>query len=142
MVSLPTVSTLEELVAVVGDQRNLYVRRSSGPDSDRGGRSRDELTGTELPGLSASPLAVEPWWDDSPRLWVACRLYDYRHFEGRRCHARPWILVGRELGWGPDDEPLVPCVRPVAWVAPEVIEEATRLVDGQAAKWGPLDRSG
>ena len=35
-----------------------------------------------LPGLSASPLAVEPWWGDRPLgLWIARRLYDYSHLE-------------------------------------------------------------
>ncbi len=143
MPRLGTLTSLDELVALVDERNDLYVRWSAGPDADRSGRSRDELTGVELPGLSASALAVEAWWGSRPRrLWVARRLYDYRHLGERRPDARPWILSGRERGRGPDNEPLVDRVRPVAWVAPEVVEEATRLVEhqGAGASWGPLDR--
>ena len=74
------------------------------------------------------------------RLWVARRLYDYRHLAERRRHALPWVLEGEELGRGPDNEPLVECRRPVAWIAPEAVDEATRLIDQQKGDWGPLDR--
>jgi hypothetical protein len=136
-----TVESLDELAELVGDQENLYLRWSAGPDHDSTRRSRDELTGIRLPGLSASALAVEPWWDDRPmRLWVARRLYDYRHLAERRPDAKPWVLEGAECGRGPDNEPLVDCRRPVAWIAPGVVEEAARLIDEQRGDWGPLDR--
>lgn len=137
-----TLDSLEQVVSVLDGQDDLYVRWSAGPEADASGRSRDELTGVELPGLSASALAVEPWWDGRPlRLWVARRLYDYRHLAQRRLGARPWILVGRECGRGPDNEPLVDCLEPVAWVSDEAVDEATGLIDGQQPSWGPLDRS-
>lgn len=90
--------SLDEIARLVGDHRDLYVRWSLGPEADRTGRSRDELTGIELPGLSASALAVEPWWGGRPlRLWVARRLYDYRHLADRHQGARPWYSSGRNV---------------------------------------------
>lgn len=136
-----TVASLDELADLVGDETNLYLRWSAGPESDSTRRSRDELTGVELPGLSASALAVEPWWDGRPmRLWVARRLYDYRHLAERRPIAKPWVLEGEECGRGPDNEPLVDCKRPVAWIAAEAVAEAARLIDKQRGDWGTLDR--
>jgi hypothetical protein len=143
---LPTVTSLAELVTLTeteGDE-HLYVRWSNGPDADLAadGESRDALTGAALPGLSASPLRVEPWWDRSLRLWLARRLYDYRHLRDLRGpDTRPWVLRGDEVGRGPDNEPLVRCERALAWVADEVLHEAERLVDQQeSAEWGPMDR--
>jgi hypothetical protein len=138
---MESLGTLDELVERVDDEKDLYIRWSAGPDADRSGRSRDELTGIELPGLSASALTVESWWNDRPlRLWVARRLYDYRHLADRRPDARPWVFVGRECGRGPDNEPLAECLRAVAWVAPDMVDEASRLIEQQPADWGPLDR--
>jgi hypothetical protein len=87
--TMPTVDDLDDLTRLVseaGDRDGLYVRWSAGPvvdlrQDDLGrGVSRDALTGVPLPGLSANPLAVEPWWEGRPlRLWVARKLYDYQH---------------------------------------------------------------
>ncbi|WP_211588719.1 DUF6098 family protein [Allorhizocola rhizosphaerae] len=142
-----TITDLDELARLVRDVRDeeLYVRWSKGPARDLAHTqsSRDELTGVRLPGLSANPLAVEPWWGERPlRLWVARRLYDYRHLPKRRGpQTRPWVLAGTEIGRGPDNEPLVICRRPIAWIADGVLAEADKLVDSQAVRnWGPLDR--
>jgi hypothetical protein len=145
---LSTVDDMAELAGLLEtEQRNgeLYVRWSKGPEVDlaTSSRSRDELTGVLLPGLSANPLRVEPWWGDRPvELWLARRLYDYRHLGEQRGPAvRPWVLAGRELGRGPDNEPLVVCERPVAWIADGVLREAEKIVAAQgSAEWGPLDR--
>jgi hypothetical protein len=139
---LPTLRTLDEVAEVLGDREDLYVRWSRGPDDDAESTSRDELTGVPLPGLSANPLTVESWWHGrSRRLWVARRLYDYRHLrEVRGPDVRPWLLAGRELARGPDNEPLVACEQPVAWLDDEVVAEALRLVEGEAEQWGPLRR--
>jgi Family of unknown function (DUF6098) len=152
--ALPTVGTLAELARLVeGDPHrgSLYVRWSHGPAEDladpRRSRqtSRDALTGVVLPGLSANPLRVEPWWGDrSARLWVARRLYDYRHLRDQRGPGvRPWVLIGRQIGRGPDNEPLVVCRRPVAWISDEALAECERAIEEQASdEWGPLDRRG
>jgi hypothetical protein len=129
---------------------NLYLRWSLGPAVDlsageRGEQSsRDALTGVMLPGLSANPLRVEPWWGDrSIRLWVARRLYDYCHLRERRGPAAsPWVFVGEQCGRGPDNEPLVICQRPVAWVHGKALAEADAVIREQHSdEWGPLHRA-
>jgi hypothetical protein len=137
-----TVETLDQLTELVRRHPGLFVRWSRGPAADAAGASSDDLTGEPLPGLSANPLAVEPWWDDRPlRLWVARRLFDYSHLKhDKGPDVRPWVLQGRELGRGPDNEPLVGCDRPVAWIADQVIKEAVRAVEEQNLQWGPLRR--
>ncbi|MFI6025589.1 DUF6098 family protein [Amycolatopsis magusensis] len=145
---MPTVSSLDELAEVCGGaEGELFVRWSHGPDTDLGDRatqfSRDGLTGVKLPGLSANPLRVEPWWGDRPlRLWLARRLHDYEHLrELRGPGVVPWVLSGQEQARGPDNEPLVTCDRPVAWIGEEVLREAERLVSEQnSPEWGPLAR--
>src|SRR5205823_2587812 len=137
-----TLSSLDEFAEVVDGHSDLYIRWSKGPDDDPP-TSNDGLTGADLPGLSANPLSVEDWWEDRPvRMWMARRLHDYRHLqEERGPGVRPWVLEGEEVGRGPDNEPLVKLIRPVAWVADEVVEEATRVVDeANDEDWGPLRR--
>jgi uncharacterized protein DUF6098 len=147
MADMPTVQTLDELTELARRSPRLLVRWSRGPEADATGpgatgRSADDLTGDPLPGLSANPLAVEPWWGDRPlRLWIARRLFDYSHLKhDRGPGVRPWVLEGRELGRGPDNEPLVSCDRAIAWIDDEVIRESARTVDEQHAGWGPLRR--
>jgi hypothetical protein len=145
-----TIDVLDQLAALVQRSRDdLYVRWSLGPHADLSQsageqRSLDGLTGLRLPGLSANPLRVEPWWGDRPvRLWVARRLYDYRHLrEQRAAGVRPWILDGEECGRGPDNEPLVTCRRPIAWISEGALRESEAAVEAEAgADWGPLHRT-
>ena len=143
--SLPELTTLDELVDVVAKAdggRNLYVRWSPGPERDCDTTSVDELTGVSLPGLSANSLRVEPWWADRPlRLWVARRLHDYRHLrEGRGRAVRPWVVRGREVGRGPDNEPLIEIREPIAWVREDVLSEVDAALAEQHPDWGTLDR--
>jgi hypothetical protein len=139
--ALPTIGSLEELAQLIVRRPGLYLRWSKGPDRDADTTSRDELTGTELPGLSVNALSVEPWWHDRPvPLWVARRLYDYEHLQRRKPEARPWVLAGRECGRGPDNEPLITDVRPIAWVAPTVADEARETIDRLRSEWRSLDR--
>src|SRR3954454_2119379 len=113
---LPVVRDLDTLTRMVEGTQDLYVRWSRGPEVDLSSTSLDHLTGVELPGLSANPLAVEPWWGDRPiHVWVARRLYDYRHL-GRQRGVAPWVLVGEERARGPDNEPIVECIRPVGTI--------------------------
>jgi hypothetical protein len=148
-----TLHTLDELAALIekaGSAEQLYVRWSKGPEEDLAGgphneqSSRDGLTGVTLPGLSANSLRVEPWWGDRPvRLWVARRLYDYRHVrEQRGPGVRPWVLAGEERGRGPDNEPLVVCRRAIAWISETALRECEQAVAAQGGSdgWGPLDR--
>jgi hypothetical protein len=148
-----TVHDLGELAALIEEAdsgEQLYVRWSKGPEEDLAGgpdneqSSRDGLTGITLPGLSANSLRVEPWWGDRPvRLWVARRLYDYRHVRAQRGPGvRPWVLAGEERGRGPDNEPLVICYRAIAWISEKALQECERAVSEQhgSNRWGSLDR--
>ncbi|HYS35316.1 MAG TPA: DUF6098 family protein [Pseudonocardiaceae bacterium] len=108
---LPTVHDLDGLVDLVRDGQDLYVSWSGGPDLRHG--------------LSATPLRIEPWWGSrSPRLWLARQLFDYRHLHG----SGAWVLVGQEVGRGPDNEPLVAVRRPVAWIDDAVLVECEEIV--------------
>lgn len=142
-----TITTLEELTAQVrrhGDR--LYLRWSRGPSVDEEATSHDELTGVDLPGLCANPLAAEDWWAGRPlELWVARRVYDYRHLqEEHGPDVRAWLLLGEEIGRGPDNEPLVRMDEPVAWVADDVVARCEDLVTSEDSEgvWGPLRRHG
>jgi hypothetical protein len=145
------VSSLIDLVKLLENWREedeLYVRWSCGPDADLHASSTrpssiDALTGVVLPGLSANPLRVESWWDGRPvRLWVARRLYDYRHLrEQRGPGVRPWVLAGQECARGPDNEPLVICRAPIAWISERALRECENAVEQVGAdEWGPLRR--
>jgi len=137
---LKVVQRLDDLVKLLETTPNLYVRWSQGPEADRCATSIDQLTGVELPGLSANSLAVEPWWGDRPaRVWLARRLYDYRHL-GEEPGVVPWVLVGEELARGPDNEPVVRCIRPIARLSDGVVREATTTVERFSGSWGPLAR--
>jgi hypothetical protein len=150
---MPTIDDLDEIAALLeraDRDEDLYVRWSKGPHVDLSADrepeqySRDSLTGIKLPGLSANPLRVEPWWGDrSVRLWVARRLYDYSHLRQLRGPGtRPWILVGEQCGRGPDNEPLVFCHRPIAWVSDEALRQCDKAVQEQrSTEWGPLRRA-
>jgi hypothetical protein len=139
---MPTMRTLDELTEQARRHPGMFVRWSRGPVADAPGRSLDDFTGEPLPGLSANPLAVEPWWDDRPlRVWIARRLFDYSHLKHEKGPGvRPWVLEGREVARGPDNEPLVNCDRAVAWIDDRVISEAEQVVDEYNERWGPLRR--
>lgn len=140
---LPVLRTLGELAELMARGPHLYVRWSRGPEADRElSESRDALTGIRMSGLSANPLAVEPWWRGRPvELWVARRLYDYSHLPREKGQGvRPWVLRGREEGRGPDNEPLVQDVEPVGWIDEKVIEAAETAVIDQEGRWGPMRR--
>lgn len=142
MAEMPTMETLGELTELARKHPRMFVRWSRGPAADAEGKSSDELTGETLPGLSANPLAVEPWWGDRPLdVWIARRLFDYSHLKHEKGPGvRPWVLEGHEVARGPDNEPLVACDRPMAWIHDRVISEAERTVDRHNAEWGPLRR--
>jgi hypothetical protein len=140
---IPVLRSLTDLASLVRRFPGLHVRWSEGPEADRHlTTSKDGLTGVRLPGLSAVPLDLEPWWADRPvELWVARRLYDYSHLPREKGPGvRPWVLRGRVEGRGPDNEPLIGAAELVAWIDEAVIEEAQALVARQRGEWGPMQR--
>jgi len=122
-----SVGSLEELAALVSRRAPLYVRFSAGPDADATETSVDHESGCELPGLSVNPLVPEPWFDRPAVHWVARQLVQYAHLDEPDRFA--WVLAGDEVGRGPDCEPLVAGVEPVARVPEEVVREAHRLYE-------------
>ena len=137
---LDELEDLDELTKLVESTGDLYVRWSRGPEADRCATSVDQLTGVELPGLSANSLMVEPWWGDRPaRVWIARRLYDYRHL-GDQPGVMPWVFEGEEVARGPDNEPIVRCLRPIARLAERVVRQSEAAVERFSGTWGPLAR--
>ena len=122
---LARLETITEIVDLLKVEPVLYVRFSAGPQADAGIQSRDGESGCLLPGLSVNRLAPEPWWTRPVAEWVARQLCQYEHLA--QDSQFPWVLTGAEVGRGPDSEPLVVRARPVAVVAPGVLDEAREI---------------
>lgn len=132
--ALKTISTLDELVGVVerlsAEGHRVFVRYSRGPAADRksGYASRNHATGRQEAGLSCEQLTPEAWYccnGRTARDWIAMQVRSYGFMlaqGGRGTYA--WVLTGREVGRGSDNEPLVADVAPVARLALAVVNEA------------------
>jgi hypothetical protein len=121
---LITVEDLGGLVDLVAALPGLMLRYSQGPAADAKGPSRDYEADVDLPGLSVTTLAPEPWWPRPAIDWVARRLCKYLPLTRGGDVRRPWALIGTVVGYGPDHEPLVVDVEPVAWVGYRALDEA------------------
>jgi Family of unknown function (DUF6098) len=119
---LPTLQHLEELSALVCGEPLVYLRYSPGPLADAVHPSTDHESGLVMPGLSANPLRPPAWWTLPVADWVARRVCQYLREldEG----ARPWVLTGEEIDFGPDNEPLLGGIQPIAWLSPALLREA------------------
>ncbi|GGS47099.1 DUF6098 family protein [Actinokineospora fastidiosa] len=117
-----TLLSLGELAEVCHMGPELYLRYSHGPEADAGHASTDHESGLLMPGLSANPLAAPKWWTLPVEDWLARRVCQYL----RETHegARPWVLHGRVVDFGPDNEPLLVEVNPVAWLDGRLVAEA------------------
>lgn len=117
-----TVYTLAELAELLATEKPLYVRYSPGPEADAEQPSTDHESGLRLPGIAANSLTPPRWWTLPAQDWLARRVCQYV----REVHegARPWVLTGREVDFGPDNEPLLDDFRPIAWLAPALLREA------------------
>ncbi|WP_210603064.1 DUF6098 family protein [Brevibacterium oceani] len=116
-----TLAALEELAST---ESGLYVRYSEGFDSDTRGGSIDTESGLELPGLSVNPLTPEDWWTRPLGDWLARQLCQYKHLQEKNPDRFAWILTGRQVGRGPDCEPLLVDVEPIARLSPKLLNEA------------------
>jgi hypothetical protein len=119
-----TLHHLDELVDLVRTVPGLYVRYSNGPDADEAETSVDYESGLPLPGLSVNRLDPQPWWTRSLEDWLARQLCQYLHLSDRSASHQGWVLAGEEVGRGPDDEPLVADVRPMAILHEALLQEA------------------
>ncbi|WP_249186311.1 DUF6098 family protein [Microbacterium paraoxydans] len=121
---LRRVSHLSQLAAVVRACAGLHVRYSEGPDADARRSSVDTESGLELPGLSVNPLDAERWWTRPLEDWLARQLCQYRHLAEQEPRRIAWILRGELCGRGPDCEPLLRDVEPVAVLDEDLLAEA------------------
>lgn len=118
---------LDELVELIRTVPGLYVRYSDGSVADDTESSVDYESGLCLPGLSVNRLDPEPWWTRPLEDWIARQLCQYLHLSDRSSRRHGWILSGRTIGRGPDDEPLVVDVHPVATLHQALLDEALAL---------------
>jgi hypothetical protein len=132
---MPTLTHLAELCTLVAGDQAVYLRYSPGPLSDATHPSTDHESGLAMPGLSANPLRPPAWWSLPSEDWVARRVCQYLRElqEG----AWPWVLTGEVADFGPDNEPLLVRILPIAWLAPSLVREARqryhdRLAAGRA----------
>jgi hypothetical protein len=128
LAQLPVLRSLAEIADVVDGHETVYLRYSEGPEEDLegGGSSRDYEADVDLPGLSVTVVSPEPWWPRPVEEWAARRLCKYAEL-GTAGGRFPWLLTGRLVGNGPDHEPLVDRVRPLARVGDEAVDEAVHL---------------
>lgn len=122
---MPAIDDFDALVELVADYDQVFVRYSHGPDKDAS-RSVDYEAGAEMPGLSVTNLTPEPWWPRPWADWIARRVCKYARLSDSEPDRRPWALLGRVVGNGPDHEPLVTDVRPLGWIGPRALREAER----------------
>lgn len=138
--ALRRVDHLGHLAAVVRACPGLHVRYSSGPADDESRHSIDTESGLELPGLSVNPLDAEDWWTRPLEDWLARQLSQYRHLAEQDSDRIAWILRGELCGRGPDCEPLLRDVEPVAVLSEQLLEEARNRYEREFdAGRGPTD---
>jgi hypothetical protein len=121
---METLGSLQELVDLAAARPGLFVRYSEGPDADRDSPSNDYEAGVDLPGWSVTPIDPEPWWTRPVIDWIARRVCKYADLADKDPSRRPWVLSGRVTGRGPDHEPLLADLEPVAWISREALDEA------------------
>jgi hypothetical protein len=126
---LPVIQTFAELVELVTARDDVLLRYSKGPWYDaHAGPSRDYEADVDLPGLSATTVSPEPWWPRPPGDWIARRVCKYAEL-GEDTDRYPWLLTGEVAGWGPDHEPVVVNVRPLARISQEALTQARDLYE-------------
>jgi hypothetical protein len=126
----PTTRTLDrlaELESLVAADDELHVRYSPGFEHDMESGSTDIESGLELPGLSVNPLTPEPWWSRPLRDWLARQLCQYKQLKDDNPRRQAWVLRGRCVARGPDCEPLLDDVVPVALLSDRLLAEADRV---------------
>jgi hypothetical protein len=119
---MPTLDRLDELALLVEHDATVHLRYSPGPAADASHPSTDHESGLLMPGVAANPLQPPEWWTLPVIDWVARRVCQYLRelAEG----ARPWILTGRVRDFGPDNEPLLVEIQPIAWLSADLVREA------------------
>jgi hypothetical protein len=122
---MPVIDDFDALVDLVTAHDQVFVRYSRGPAED-GAHSVDFEADVKLPGLSVTNLTPEPWWPRPWADWIARRVCKYGELGEDEPDRRPWVLLGRVVGNGPDHEPLVTDVRGLGWIGPGALRQAER----------------
>lgn len=123
----PTLRSIDELLALLDAEPDLYIRYSEGYEADSDGGSLDTESGLELPGLSVNPLRPEQWWTRPLSDWLARQLCQYKHLKEKNPKRYAWIARGRCIARGPDCEPLLAEVEEIARLDDELLAEAQRI---------------
>lgn len=111
-----------QLIELVSHHPGLYLRFSHGPDVDADEPcSHDYEAGQDMPGLWR-PRSPEPWWTRPTEDWVARRLCKYADLGQDERY--PWLARGELVGRGPDHEPLIRVIAPVARIGSAVVNHA------------------
>ncbi|MER7448833.1 DUF6098 family protein [Nocardia beijingensis] len=124
---LPILRRLPEVAEFIErTEDTVYLRYSRGPEHDReAGGSRDYEADHEMPGLSVSTIEPEEWWTRAAVDWIARRIHQYADL-GAEHDRYAWLLTGRVAGFGPDHEPLLTDIRPLARLTSGVLAEAAQ----------------
>lgn len=134
-----SLGTLEELAALVRELGKAYIRYSEGPERDVE-ESVDTESGLTLPGLSVNPLHPEDWWTRPIEDWLARQVCQYKELQEKNPDRFAWVLRGIEVGRGPDCEPLLRGVVPIARLDDRLLDEAAeRYRERFEAGKGPED---
>jgi len=116
------IAELTDLVRILDLGVPAYLRYSAGPESDAEHPSQDHESGLLMPGVSANSLRPPKWRTLPPIDWVARRICQY--LRELREGAHPWILTGKQIDFGPDNEPLLVEIQPIAWLDSSVLAQA------------------
>ncbi|WP_336660728.1 DUF6098 family protein [Leucobacter sp. USHLN153] len=116
--------SMYDLESMLRRYPELHIRYSEGPEADSERGSVDTESGLELPGISVNPLQPERWWFRPVADWLARQVCQYRHLQERNPQRFPWVLTGHFVGRGPDCEPLLKNVVPIARLGGGAISEA------------------
>lgn len=114
-------ATLEELAARVARDAPLYLRYAEDPTQSS---SCDLESGLPLPGVSVNPLQPESWWTRPVDEWLARQICNYVHLQDHAPERTAWVLAGRIVARGPDNEPLIRDVEVVGWLDRSVVDAA------------------
>ena len=140
---MPQLTRLHDLESIVVAGPALFVRYSEGYENDARSGSIDTESNLELPGLSVNPLTPESWWTRPLGDWLARQLCQYKHLQEKNPGRYAWVLRGEVVGRGPDCEPLMVHVEPVARLSPSLLAEAERTYHQNFdAGRGPEDENG
>src|SRR3990167_4272724 len=121
MITITTLAELEQTVSALSEgDRQVFVRYSKSPVADcRRGVSHNYAVGRDEGGLSCESLACPAWWPVNGRTrrgHLAMQVRSYAYLLGQGLGGtRAWVLTGREVGRGGDNEPLVADAAPIAW---------------------------